>query len=94
MLSGIRSANGRHLSAIDNLDLGMLNVGYRTSCSVLALAKDQLMSQQEDRAAAIQHLIWALEHIERLGNEKAASLARLALKALNRLQKGVEETAK
>jgi hypothetical protein len=32
--------------------------------------------------AAMQYLIWALEDIERSGNQKAAHHARLALEAL------------
>jgi hypothetical protein len=32
--------------------------------------------------AAVQHLIWALEEIEKAGNERAALHARSALKAL------------
>jgi len=33
--------------------------------------------------AAIQYLIWALEEIEKTGNEKAAKHARLALEVLH-----------
>ena len=32
--------------------------------------------------AALQYLIWALEDIEKAGNQKAAKHARIALKAL------------
>jgi len=35
-----------------------------------------------DVEAALQYLMWALEHIERAGNRKAADHARLAMKAL------------
>jgi hypothetical protein len=35
-----------------------------------------------DVEAALQYLIWALEHIEKVGNAKAARNARLAIEAL------------
>ena len=35
-----------------------------------------------DAQTAMQYLIWALEFIERTGNRKAASHARIALEAL------------
>lgn len=35
-----------------------------------------------DTDAALQYLIWALEHLEKAGNQKAASHASLALAAL------------
>jgi hypothetical protein len=39
-----------------------------------------------DVEAALQYLMWALEHIERAGNRKAADHARLAIKALGKIQ--------
>jgi hypothetical protein len=35
-----------------------------------------------DPEAAVQYLIWALEEIERRGNQKTAQHARLAIEAL------------
>ena len=35
-----------------------------------------------DAAIALQYLMWALEHIEKTGDPKAAHYARLALEAL------------
>jgi hypothetical protein len=37
--------------------------------------------------AAVQHLVWALEEIEKAGNEKAATHARKALGALRRVER-------
>jgi len=39
-------------------------------------------------AAAVQYLIWALEEIERAGNQKAARHARIALEALRERKAG------
>jgi len=36
--------------------------------------------------AALQYLMWALEHVERAGNRQAADHARLARKALGKIQ--------
>jgi hypothetical protein len=38
--------------------------------------------RKADAEAASQYLIWALEEIEKIGNQKAAHHARLALAAL------------
>ena len=38
--------------------------------------------------AAMQYLIWALEEIERAGNQKAARHARIALEALRERKAG------
>jgi hypothetical protein len=40
------------------------------------------LHRNADVEAAMQYLIWALEDIERAGNQKAAHHARLALEAL------------
>lgn len=37
-----------------------------------------------DAMAALQYLCWALEYIEKVGNQKAAQHARLAVDALRK----------
>jgi hypothetical protein len=45
-----------------------------------------LTERNADTEAALQYLIWALEHIEKVGNQNAARHARLALEALRKVQ--------
>jgi hypothetical protein len=46
--------------------------------------------RKTDAEAASQYLIWALEEIEKVGNQKAAHHARLALAALRSPMPGNE----
>jgi hypothetical protein len=39
-----------------------------------------------DVETALQYLMWALEHVDRAGNRKAADHARLAIKALSKIE--------
>jgi hypothetical protein len=41
-----------------------------------------IVRRNADAQAAVQYLIWALEEIEKQGNQKAACHTRLALAAL------------
>jgi hypothetical protein len=49
--------------------------------ALTALLRSALSAFQASQAA-LQYLMWALEHVERAGNRKAADHARLAMKAL------------
>jgi hypothetical protein len=44
------------------------------------------MQRNPDVEAALQYLTWALELVERAGRRKAADHARLAIKALGKIQ--------
>lgn len=41
-----------------------------------------MTERNADAEAALQYLVWALEHIEKVGNQKAARHTRNALEAL------------
>jgi hypothetical protein len=53
--------------------------------ALTALLRSALSAFQASQAA-LQYLMWALEHVERAGNRKAADPARLAIKALGKIQ--------
>jgi hypothetical protein len=50
--------------------------------------------RNSDVDAALQYLVWALEHVEIAGHSKAADHARRAIKALSKIQpREIEDSA-
>jgi hypothetical protein len=62
--------------ALSRLSLAASNIG------------EKFLTKQRnpDVETALQYLMWALEHVERAGNRKAADHARLAIKALSKIE--------
>ncbi|MBR0809344.1 hypothetical protein JQ636_37935 [Bradyrhizobium japonicum] len=52
-----------------------------------------MTKRNADADAAVQYLTWALEHIERVGGQKAAHLARLALEEVRKITAKPDEAA-